>query len=118
MYQGIKGDPTANVRMDSVKKTMDTYFSTLKDYTLTKYGLLNSPRQIYNVDEMGMPLDHCSPKTKTVKGQKKVRSRTSRNKSQITVIACVSAGHAIPLFVFFDSRGLNYQWTKGEVVGT
>ena len=66
-----------------------------------------------------MPLDHRPPKIKTVKGQKKVRSRTSSNKSQITVIACVSAaGHVIPPFVIFDSKGLNYQWSKGEVVGT
>ena len=63
-----KGDPTANVRMDSVnKETMDTYFSMLKD-TLTKYGLLNNLSQIYNVDEMGMPLDHHPPKIITVKG--------------------------------------------------
>jgi len=47
-----------------------------------------------------------------------VRSRTSDNKSQITVIACVSAvGHVIPPFVIFDAKGLNYQWTVGEVVG-
>jgi len=43
----------------------------------------------------------------------------SGNKSQITVIACVSAvGHVIPLFVIFDAKCLNYQWTIGEVVGT
>ena len=114
-----KGDPTANVRMDSVnKETMNNYFTMLKD-TLTENGLLDSPSQIYNVDETGMPLDHRPPKIVTVKGQKKVRSRTSGNKSQITVIACVSAvGHVIPPFVIFDSKGLNYQWTKGEVVGT
>ena len=48
-----------------------------------------------------------------------MRSRTSGNKSQITVIACVSAArHVILLFVIFDSKALNYQWTKGEVVGT
>ena len=44
-----KGNPTANDRMDSVnKETMDTYFSMLKDM-LTKYGLLNSPSQIYKL---------------------------------------------------------------------
>ena len=82
-----KGDPTANVRMDSVnKEIMDNYFSLLKD-TLEKYDLLNNPSQIYNVDEMDMPLDHRPPKIVTTKGQKKVRCRTSGNKSQITVIA-------------------------------
>ena len=114
-----KGDPTANVRMDSVnKETMENYFSLLKD-TLEQYDLLNNPSQIYNVDEMGMPLDHHPPKIVTTRGQKKVRCRTSGNRSQITVIACVSAvGQVIPPFVIFDSKSLNQQWTKGEVVGT
>ena len=48
-----------------------------------------------------------------------MRSKTSGNKLQITVIACVSAaGHVILPFVVFDSKGLNYQWTKGEVIST
>ena len=64
-----KGDPTANVRMDSVnKETMNNYFTMLKD-TLTENGLLDNPSQIYNVDETGMPLDHRPPKIVTVKGQ-------------------------------------------------
>ena len=62
-----KGDPTANVRMDSVnKEIMNNYFTMLKD-TLTKNGLLDNPNQIYNVDETGMPLDHHPPKIVTVK---------------------------------------------------
>ena len=80
---------------------------------------MNNPSQIYNVDETGMPLDHKPPKIVTKRGQKKVRSRTSGNKSQVTVIACVSAtGHAIPPFVIFDAKGLNYDWTKGQVPET
>ena len=76
-----KGNPTTNVRMDSInKEAMKNYFSMLKD-TLTKHGLLNNPSQIYNADETGMPLDHRPPKIVTARGQKKVRSRTSGNKS-------------------------------------
>ena len=66
-----------------------------------------------------MPLDHKPPKVVAAKGQKKVRYRTSGNKSQVTVIACVSAsGHAIPPFVIFDAKRLNMDWTNGEVPGT
>ena len=37
------------------------------------------------------------------------------NKSQITVIACVSAaGQALPPYVIFDTKGLNQEWIKGE----
>ena len=92
-----KGDPTANIRMNCLnKEIMEEYFDMLKK-TLLDNDLMNKPAQIYNVDESGMPLDHRPPKVITRKGQKKVRSRTSGNRSQITVIACVSAaGHALP----------------------
>jgi len=66
-----------------------------------------------------MPLNHSAPKIITGRGHKKVRYRTSGNKSQITVIGCVSTtGHAIPLFVIFDSKSLNMEWRKDEVPGT
>jgi len=86
---------------------------------MIKEKLLNSPSQIYNVDEIGMPLDHRPPKVVSKRVLKKVRCRTSGNQSQITVIACVSAtGHAIPLYVIFDAKDMNYEWMKGEVPGT
>jgi len=66
-----------------------------------------------------MLLNHHPPKVVTLKGKRKVQSRTSGNKSQITVIACVSAtGHALLPFVIFDVKGLNYKWTKGKVAET
>ena len=41
------------------------------------------------------------------------------NKSQLTVIACVSAiDQCIPPFVIFDTKRLNMVWRNGEVVGT
>ena len=114
-----KGDATANVRMDCLtKETMDKYFDLLQD-TLVENNLMESPNRIYNVDETGMPLNHCAPKIVTSRGHKKVRYKTSGNKSQITVIGCVSAiGHAIPPFVIFDSKSLNMEWRKGEIPGT
>ena len=114
-----KGDPTANVRMDClIKETMDEYFQLLKD-TLIENDLMDFPNQIYNVDETGMPLDHHAPKIVAGRGHKKVRYRTSGNKSQVTVIGCVSAcGQAIPPFVIFDAKSLNKEWTKGEVPGS
>jgi len=114
-----KGDPIANVRMDCLdEETMTEYFAMLKDL-MTKKDLLDKPNQIYNVDETGMPLDHRPPKVVAQRGQKKVRCRTSGNRSQVTVIACVSAtGHSIPPYVIFDAKGMNYEWMKGEVPGT
>ena len=81
-----KGDHTANVRMDCVtKETMDAHFQLLKE-TLIENNLIDSPNQIYNVDETGMPLDYRAPKIVAGRSQKKVRYRMSGNKSQITVI--------------------------------
>ena len=63
-----KGDATANVRMDCVNPdVMKQYFSLLKD-SLQEHGVMDSPAQIYNVDETGMPLDHHPPKIVTKKG--------------------------------------------------
>ena len=114
-----KGDATVNVRMDCLNsETMKAYFNLLND-VLDKNELMDSPAQIYNVDETGMPLDHRPPKIITKKGQKKIRYRTTRNKYQITVIGCISAtGQAIPPFVIFDAKSLNVEWTVGEVPGT
>ena len=107
------------VRMNCLnKKTIDSYFDLLED-TLTENNLLSSPGQIYNVDETGIPLDHRPPKIVTKRGSKKVMCRTSGNKSQITVIGCVSAtGQSLPPFVIFDTKRLNMDWTKGEIPGT
>ena len=58
---------------------MSQYFEMLKD-VLTEHNLMNSPAQIYNVDETGMRLDHRAPRVVTKRGQKKVRCRTSGNK--------------------------------------
>ena len=110
-----KGDPIAFIRMECTsKQIMEEYFKLLK-YTLTEKKLLNEPSRIYNVDETGMPLDHRPPKVVAYKGQKKVRTRTLGNKSQVTMIACVSAtshSQVIPPFVIFDAKMLNLDWAK------
>ena len=77
---------------------------------LVENQLLNSPNRIYNVDETGIALDGHASRIVAKRGQKKVRYRTSGNKNQITVIACVSAsGQCIPPFVIFDAKQLNME---------
>ena len=113
-----KGDPTANVRMECLtEEVISDYFALLKE-EMTKGNFMNSPNRIYNVDETGISLDGHAPRVIALKGQKKVRYRTSGNKNQITVIACVSAsGQCIPPFVIFDAKRLNNDWRKDEVPG-
>ena len=75
------------------------YFSLLKDF-LTENNLLECPSQLYNIDETEIALDGHAPRVIAKEGQKKIRYRTSGNKSQFTVITCVSAsGQCIPPFV-------------------
>jgi len=70
------------------------------------------------VDETGMPSDHGPLKVIAKRRQKKVLCRTSGNRSQVTLIACVSAtGHAIPPYMTFDAKK-NYEWIKADVPGT
>ena len=67
-----KGDPTANVRMDSLNtEAIKSYFDLLKS-VLEDHNLMKSPGQIYNVDESGMPLNHrAHPKLKHKRVRKK-----------------------------------------------
>ena len=74
-----RGDPMANVRMDCLNKdAMTQYFDLFKE-VLTENNLMNSPGRIYNVDETGICLDGHAPRVVALKGQKKVRYRTSGN---------------------------------------
>ena len=114
-----KGDPTANVRMNCLnKEVISEYFHFLTE-VLTENEFLDSPSRIYDVDETGIALDGHAPRVVAKRGQKKVRYRTTGNKKQVTVVACVNAsGQCIPPFVIFDAKRLNMQWRKGEVIGT
>ena len=66
-----------------------------------------------------MPLEHKLPKTISLKGSKKVRQFMSGNKTQITVLVCVSAtGQALPPMVVFSGKRFNHEMSEGEVPGT
>ena len=109
-----KGDSTAAARIQATNaETLKDYFQLLQD-VLKGNNLFDKPSQIYNMDETGMPLKHRAPNVITKKG--KVPCCNSGNKSQITVVGCVSAsGQPIPPMVIFDAKSLNVDWAKGEV---
>ena len=113
-------DSTCQSRMNAMSNTtaIEQYFAVLKE-CMEEEGLLNKPAQIYNFDEVGMPLDHQLPRDVVKKGQKKVHYRSSGNKSQVTAVACVdAAGSAMPPYIIFDAKILNLDWTEGEIPGT
>ena len=99
-------------------EVIDKYFDLLED-TLKVNGLTHCPGQIFNCDEIGMPLLHKPPKVVSHVGQKHPYAITSGDKSNITILACASAtGYCIPPMVIFDRKHLQLEMTAGEVPGT
>ena len=97
---------------------IDQYFDLLEQ-TLVENGLLNSPSQIFNCDETGLPLEHTPSSVVAVKGQKHARAVTSGNKKRISVLACCSAaGYMLPPLVIYERKVLNPDLTVGDVPGT
>ena len=101
-------DPTA----------LDRYFDLLED-VLEKNDLLGEACQIFNMDETGMPLDAPHVKIVAQKGDRNPIAPSSGDKTQVTVVACVSAsGSFIPPMVILDRKTLPARFTVGEVPGT
>ena len=91
MLRLCAGDSTAGIRMDAVNaENIHAYFDLLRS-VYDEFGFDDHPKQIYNMEETGVPLESCPPKIVVAKGQKKTQYRTSRQKSQITVTGCGSA---------------------------
>ena len=79
-------------------------------------NLLGCPCQIFNMVESGLPLDPPQVKCVTKRGE---HNAVALDKSQITVVACVSAsGSCMPLMVILNRKTLPPRFTEGEVPGT
>ena len=107
-FRGSAVDP------DSLGRYFDLLERTLKDN-----GLEEKPCQVFNMDETGMPLNPHPPKCVFSRGEKNPVSVCSGEKTQITVVGCVSAaGYCIPPMVIWDRKQLSLELTTGEVPGT
>ena len=96
----------------------DQYFDLLES-TLEENNLFDVPSSICNCDETGIPLGHKPQKGICKKGLKQFSKVTQGDKTQITVLAAVSAaGYALPPFVIFTGKYLRNDLTHGEVPGT
>ena len=97
---------------------LNAYFDMLED-ALSENDLADKPCQIFNMDETGMPLDPRAPKLLCKTGSRSFVTVSSGDKSQITVVGCVSAaGYCIPPMVIYDRQTLQQDMSKGEVGGT
>lgn len=102
----------------SNREVMDRYFDLLEE-TLAENDLRDKPAQVYNLDETGMPLDPKALKTIHVRGERNPYAVSSGQKTQISILACVSAtGQCIPPLVIWDRKKVRKELTLGEVPGT
>ena len=99
-------------------ETISNYFDQLEEI-LVSNSLDKCPSCIYNIDESGFPLQHRPGKRIAVRGQKHVIVNASNDKTQITVMACVSAtGFSIPPMVIFKRSSLTEDLIQGEIPDT
>ncbi len=101
-------------RVKGVSHTViENYFYLLEE-TLHQSEMCDRPCQIFNLDESGFPLNPKPSKVVCCKGSKHPSSIVSAEKSQMTVLACCSAGgQAIPPLVIYDRKTLKPELTLG-----
>ena len=74
---------------------------------------------MFNLDESGIPLQHCPGRRIAVKGQKHVNVVSSGDKKHVTVLVCVStSGYTLPPMVIYKRKNLTPELIWGEIEGT
>ena len=113
------GEGIAFKRLAAINKdTINHYYNLLED-TKKDNQLLNAPHLIFNCDETGMPLCSRPGKRVGVKGSKHIRICNSGLKTNITVLACTSAGgYVMPPFIIYQRKNLVESLIQGEIPGT
>jgi len=113
------GESLAYVHAVSTSRPiLDKYFDLLEE-VFSQNHLQDRPGRIFNLDESGLLLQHRPGRRIGMKGQRHVNVITSGSKTNITVLACVSAsGYALPPMIIFNRKNLTPELTRGEVPGT
>lgn len=102
----------------SSRECLDAYFDRLEEI-LQDTGLCENPSLLFNMDETGFAFDSTPSKTVDVRGTKNVLSVCSGSKSQITVLACVSAtGQVLPPMIIWSKKTMAPDMATGELPGT
>ena len=83
--------PVSQARSKATDPDVFSRYIDLLEETMKENKLDGKPGQIFNMDESAMPLDPKSPKLVFEKGYHGASCVTTRDKAQITIVACVSA---------------------------
>ena len=80
------------------------YFEDLTD-TLNKLNLMETRKQIWNIDETSMSFEHRLVKFVARKGSKNLPGRVADSKQTQTVLACVNAaGQSMPPLIVVKGK--------------
>ena len=86
---------------------------------MIEYDLIGKPALIFSVDKSGMPPDPKPVKGVFSVGDKNHLGVGSGDKTQLTVVACISAsGSCIPPMIVLDRKTLPPYFVVGEVPST
>lgn len=101
----------------SSRECIDAYFDL--EAILQENGLSEYPALYFNMDETGFAYDPKASKTVQLCGEKNVLCVSSGSKSQVTVIACVSAtGQVIPPLIVWKRKTMAPEMAMKEIPGT
>ncbi|XP_065837914.1 uncharacterized protein [Oscarella lobularis] len=103
-----QAEPLAQVRLNATKReVVDAYYLNLHRI-LEEENLFEKPGQIFNCDETGVPLNPRTGRVIVERGCSHPYVATSGDKTQLTVLACVSAtGYVLPPTVVLDRKKIN-----------
>ena len=111
--------PLSQARSQATDVEVLSHYFDLLEETIISNDLHGKPHLIFNMDESGMPLDPAPPKLIFRRGAAAAHAVGSGDKTQITVVGCVSAsGYCLPPMVIWDRKTLNPELANGEVPGT
>ena len=111
--------PLCKARAAATDRGLFEKYFDLLEQTLDTYNLRGRPCLIWNMDETGVPLNPPSPKVVTSTEHPNPICIKSGDRSQVTVVACVSAaGVCLPPMVIWNRKTFSAALTEGEVAGT
>ena len=111
--------PLSGARASATDPEVICRYFDLLERTMADNKLIDQPCLVFNMDESGMPLDPKQLKSVCKRGEKRLLGPSSGDKTQITVVACISAsGSCMPPMVILDRKTLPPYFTEGEVPGT
>lgn len=109
------GKERAKITWQKIVWWFQDFAKFLTENTKEGVDIMKDPSRIYNADESGFPQDPKSGRILAPKGSKNVYTTSSSEKSQITVLACMSgsAHYLPPMLVFPGERFRAYNPLDG-----